>query len=245
MIGKCKLCGGQRNLVKAHIIPRSFYPERGRGEKPFIVLGPTEEARRGRSHTGIYDNQMVCADCEKLFDPFDDYAAKLLLDRADEQETIAVNGEIFGFCIREFDYAKLKLFGLSTLWRAAATDRKEFAKVRLGPYFPRLTDMVKVVDPGDPNDFSVIICRFNDTETWQSGFLSPFIEKYNEIKYYRFVMGTYVMYIKVDNQRAAEPFRSFVMRPDAPLQIVSRKFHGGSEHRALTQMARGAAQRSK
>ncbi len=86
MTGRCKLCGQEAEFVKAHIVPRSFYPERGLLRNGMRVLSTID--RPSKSLIGVYDSQLVCHDCERSFDPYDNYAAKLLLDGIDKFRTV-------------------------------------------------------------------------------------------------------------------------------------------------------------
>ena len=84
----------------------------------------------------------------------------------------------------------------------------------------------------------MVLSRFSDVRPWESGFLSPFHERYGGVKFYRFLAGAYVVYIKVDRRPALDPLAGLVLRPDAQLLIVAREFHGGSEYRAFHRIAR-------
>lgn len=152
----CKMCGERSDFVNAHIIPRSFYPERARGKDGLSVLSSDPTDRKRRSLIGIYDNRLVCAGCERRFDPLDNYAAKLLMDDVTAFRTVNHHGQPLLYQADLFDYPKLKSFFLSLLWRAAATDRPEFANVDLGPFLPTLTSVVKRGDPGDADMFATI-----------------------------------------------------------------------------------------
>jgi hypothetical protein len=234
----CKICGERSDFIDAHIIPRSFYPERARGPNPLLVVSTDEDERVRRSRVGVYDKRLICAECEKIFDPYDNYAAKLLLDNIDDQKEFRHSGDLLVYQIEDFDYLKLKLFGLSMLWRAARTERREFQHVRLGPFLPRLTEMVTSGEAGEPDEFALIFSRFTDVEPWGSGVLSPFAERYAGLLFYRFVCGRYVVYIKVDQRRTPKSWSEIILRPDRRLYILARPFKGGPEERALRKAVR-------
>jgi hypothetical protein len=164
----CKMCGVRSDFIDAHIVPRSFYPERGRGKDGLIVMSSDLSDRESRSRIGIYDKQLVCAGCEQCFDPFDNYAAKLLIDGVSGLRRISHNSELLAYEVDTFDYPKMKMFCLSLLWRAVASDRPEFAHVTVGLFLSTLTDMVKRGDPGIADTFAAVLCRFSDVESWQS-----------------------------------------------------------------------------
>ena len=231
------MCDERSDFVDAHIVPRSFYPERGRGREALIVMTMNKNIRNGRSRIGIYDKYLVCEGCEKKFDPFDDYAAKLLLVNRERHKVIENHGDLVGYLIDTFDYKKLKLFGLSLLWRSAFTSRIEFSNVKLGPFQGILTQLLKNEDPECPEVFSCQLTRFSDVKDWQSGFLSPFREKYEGINFYRFLLGSYALYVKVDRRPTPKFMSPFIMRPNAPLILDSREFRGGPEYRVFYRTA--------
>ena len=199
--GHCKLCGLSSDFVDAHIVPRSFYPDRAKGDDALIVVNSRPGARNSRSRIGIYDERMLCRSCEERFSIYDDYAAKLLVELRGDWQTVLRDGEPLAYRIENFHYSKLKIFCLFLLWRAAATDRVEFGGVKLGTFMERLTELLLSEDPGNPEEFSPFIARFSDVTSWQSGMISPFREKYDGVSVYRFVVGAYVIYIKVDSQK--------------------------------------------
>ena len=96
----CKMCGLRSDFVKAHIVPRSFYPERGRSKDALIFMSSRTNDRIRRSRIGIYDNQLLCAECERHFDPFDNYAAKLLIDGMSAFRAVNHDGKPLAYQVR-------------------------------------------------------------------------------------------------------------------------------------------------
>jgi len=229
----CQMCGQRSRLIRAHIIPRSFYPEHRRGGGTLSLLSSGPKSRRHRSQMGVYDNQLVCAACERRFDSFDNYASKLLLDNAKNFETIKQNSEIIAYQIGSFDYEKMKLSSLSLLWRATKSKRQEFKHVQLGRFENRLTDMIRDMIPGSPQTFATIITRFSDIPFGYSGIIFPTTCRIENCKFYKFVMGSYVFYMKMDIGFVADPLEVFLLQPDRPLMIMAQKFNGGPEHRIM------------
>jgi hypothetical protein len=194
--------------------------------------------RRRRSRIGIYDNQLVCAACERRFDQFDNYAAKLLIEGVATFGTVNHDGRPIAYQVNSFDYPKLKMFCLSLLWRAAVSNRPEFASVALGPFLPGLTAMVIKGDPDTADKFATILCRFSEIESWQSGFISPVRRRYEEVNFYKFVMGAYVLHIKVDQKLPRDPLNALIIRPDAPLTILAQEFRDSPEFRTMLKLVK-------
>jgi hypothetical protein len=77
----CKGCGKNKKLIKAHIIPKSFYMNlRGDANHLNIISGNVKE-RQIRSNIGDYDTNILCKDCDTIMEKYDDYGNKLLLDQ--------------------------------------------------------------------------------------------------------------------------------------------------------------------
>lgn len=82
-----------------------------------------------RRRKGIYD-RLMCKECEKHIQRFEDYAKYILYDEA--KEYIRKRKE--QFFTNNYDYKKLKLFVLSLIWRASISVNDVFDKVSLGKY---------------------------------------------------------------------------------------------------------------
>ena len=153
----CKLCGGNKKLVDAHVIPRSFYKDI---VKPTGKIVDAGKHYSKKSLIGIYDPNLVCHDCERRFHPWDTYAVELLL--ADYEEKNYVNdhtGKRIIYIFQTIDYAKLKLFFLSVLWRAGRSTHEFFRNLDLGPHELVIREMILRNDPGDATTYSVVVKR--------------------------------------------------------------------------------------
>jgi hypothetical protein len=171
-IGVCKYCGKRKQLVDAHIVPRAFYPT-----KSDIKVLSKHTARTPWARKGVYDNAILCADCDGTIGVYDDYAAKVLRakpKRADlyrtEEGLIAKgnNTRRFGYWIRNPDVNKLQAFSASLVWRAGQTTRSEMS-IKLGDEL--LARARRVMEADSDSFFSVVAVRCADEE------LSKFVAK--------------------------------------------------------------------
>ena len=131
---KCHLCLEERKLIKAHIIPESFFlPLRSSKRAPEIHSNIDGEYPK-KSPIGIYDKSILCSECDSLIGDWDNYAQQLLLK--DFTEDLAVHGgaKKVAYKIDSFNYHKLKLFFVSVLWRASISNHYFYRRVKLGPY---------------------------------------------------------------------------------------------------------------
>jgi len=76
----CKLCGEKPASVASHIIPAAFFRELRNpgGVAPILVTRAPGHPPR-RAPIGVYDEGILCDDCELQFQDVDDYGTNVLL----------------------------------------------------------------------------------------------------------------------------------------------------------------------
>src|SRR5208337_2570967 len=138
--GQCKLTGTHGRYVDAHIIPEALTETLWKG-KPLIQIG--RHGRRIKRWTTWYDRKLVTAEGEAILAKYDDWAInffrqkKLIWSSWGPMEQLDLPDHSLGpgrFGLRKLDgvdCARLRLFFLSLLWRAAATSLFEFDLVAL------------------------------------------------------------------------------------------------------------------
>lgn len=229
----CKFCNRKvEALIDAHIIPKVFF-EHSKQAAGVIKNAPMEMVTNlkgqlpvRRTRVGWYDPDLVCSACEERFGPYDDYAAKLLLQDGSSHQKLIRDSRLLAWKIESYDYEKLLLFFVSLLWRAGASELPQFQKINLGPWLDKAKKHILSGDPGDAFEFSLILARFSD-EKGLTFSADPHLEKkggvFGDLNVYRFYLGGgYVAYLKVDKR----PFPAFAaplaLKPRNPLFIISR-----------------------
>jgi hypothetical protein len=67
-------------LIRAHIIPVGLYPKNPNGDRfQYSLDGEGTRPKKKVPH-GVYGDRLVCAECERRFGPWDDYAKRLFVD---------------------------------------------------------------------------------------------------------------------------------------------------------------------
>ncbi|WP_337828126.1 hypothetical protein [Pseudonocardia sp. TMWB2A] len=135
--GICKLTGASGKLVKSHIIPRALTPPKI-GGAAFSQIGNGQQPVR--RFDSWYDPNLVTQHGEDILTDYDTYAISELrrlqliwhswgpmqvLSTSDFDPLARLR------VIRFRDPAKMRLFFLSLLWRAAATQLSEFREIEL------------------------------------------------------------------------------------------------------------------
>lgn len=159
--GKCKLTHEEGFFVKSHIYPESVTRHDIKGS-PIYEVG---EGRRPRKRlTSWYDRGLCTLSGEKILASYDDWAVKCLRRHkliwsgwgSDKADLSGATQILDGHYIRQVegeDWNRLRLFYLSLLWRAAQSERAEFAEITVpAEDLEYLRQLVKDGDVG-PLDF--------------------------------------------------------------------------------------------
>ncbi len=230
-IAKCKLCLGDGPLVKAHIIPKPFW-KLGRGTHILRSSIPGEFAKRAR--IGVYDKGILCGSCDGKLGILDNYGRKTLLRDFDK---VCLNkGERVAGIFYHVDYAPLKLFFLSVLWRASVGSQPFFNRVELGSHQKRLLEMIRAEDPGPPDEFAVILIKLEGGPS--KAILSPSRWPFENVNYYKLYMGGYVAHIKVDNHATNECLREIMLRPNSLLYVILDDLLASREYEVMKRIVK-------
>ena len=126
--GECALCLEHKALRLSHVIPNAVFRriKRKQGTGQLILLDDSESGLIRRSQE-TWPEHLLCADCERVIGSYEQYGLELL--RGDSRS--AVNEHAGGITFRVDDYARLKLFLVSLLWRAAVSRQPVFEVVIL------------------------------------------------------------------------------------------------------------------
>ncbi len=132
---KCLLCGHDNvPSAKSHIYPRGFYSFHD-GKQKLVIRGD------GTGHwnpNGIYDDSIVCRDCEQKHFSVDNYAI-LILKQLDNGIRTVIDGHT-AFVFPEINRRLLRKFFASFLWRCHVS-KNEFVKhICIGDYEQRIRE---------------------------------------------------------------------------------------------------------
>jgi hypothetical protein len=231
----CRCCGTDRDLIKAHIIPEAFFRRlRDEGSVPRLLSNNESEYPK-RIPVGVYDPGILCADCEQIFGPWDQYAVALLRDDLPGARVVRQGERILAHEIDDWQYDKLKLFFISVAWRASVSSQAMFKRVRLGPYEARARQMLVEGQPGSASEFCVVLSRFDPS--LGAAIMDPFTARNAGTNYLRFYLGTFMADIAVDRRALPAPLPQLALQPGEPLRIVERELHGSPELPILRDIA--------
>jgi hypothetical protein len=209
VIMKCRLCNSEGRVVSSHIIPEFLYKALYDDKHRFLQIPLAKRQREQFKQKGLKE-RLLCEACEQQLSVPENYVNKLL--HGGVPHNIAPSGE--NLRLSGLDYAKLKLFQMSILWRAGVSKLPQFEQVQLGPHEERLRGMLKSNDPGTASDYGCIMSLLFNSQELLAGLVVPPTHGRicNRIAY-RFVFGGLVFLYVV----ARPPVPSILVPPFAQL----------------------------
>jgi hypothetical protein len=224
---KCKFCGSESALIKAHIIPAGFFRRIRQGEKALELITNTAGEYKKRSQDGVYDRTIVCSKCEAIWQEWDNYAQQLLADEPLNGRARYHNNRKICYVVDNYEYSKLKLFFISLAWRASVSSRKFFLRVSLGQFEDIAKQHIMNGDPGDREDFSVVVSKFN--HPLAKGTFDPYMYQNSGVNYIRFYLAGYMADMKIDHKPTPNQLSQITMAENRPLYIICRDFMKSKE----------------
>ena len=220
-IGICKFCGNEKELIRAHIIPESLYPADENGNRMQFVLDGRGERPKSKLQNGEFDTDLVCRECEDLFNTGDNYAKQLLVDRRSEVRAKKTEQGATYFEYTDVNYKSLKLFFISLLWRAHASSRRNFDQVDIGAkHEADIRRMIREGDPGLPDDFAVVMLRAKSGPLDKMGAAPTPRRMPDSIRVYEFLLFGYIAYVKVDQRPYGYQFINGQLTSGMPLLML-------------------------
>lgn len=222
MIGICKLCKQEKELIKkSHIFPdflyKNMFDQNHRIRQITIDIETRDEVVKNPP-TGEYEGGLLCANCDNvIIGQYETYVSNLLMcanlkDNEKPELINIVNQEGIEFLeCNNVDYKKLKLFLLSLLFRADISSRKTFANVQLGAYNDKIRKMILDGNPSNDKDIGIVILSWNnDNKVTKDYIFQPTRHKINGRTHYVLILLGYliIFYVSPDNiQKDIEFFR--------------------------------------
>jgi len=236
----CQGCELDKKLIKAHAIPESFFVKMRNEHGAPKLMTDVKGIYPKKAYVGVYDNQILCRNCEDRFQSVDDYGQQILLQQESNHEQLMVSNKVYGYRVKNVDYKKLKLFFISVLWRASLSNQSFYAKVNLGPYQKKAKDLIWNNNTGEQSEFAFVVAKFTDSSIGKT-MLDPHPDCWDGVNYYRFYMYGYVVYIKVDKQKSPEMFKKFEMTADGDLIIIGRSIENSNELPVIISLLKNAS----
>lgn len=156
----CRLCGLLDQLCRSHVLPETAYANviDCTSHPQMVAVRDVKKGKISETHrqTGFWE-RLLCKKCEMKFSRYETYAAKHLLNA---QLTPPTGSASRLSVLKVTDYARLKLFFLSMLWRVGVASGDFFRGVDLGKHANQLQQMLLTENPGELDDYGCLLTRF-------------------------------------------------------------------------------------
>lgn len=196
-MAECKLCGNEsEKLVRAHLIPGSFYDSIREGQDRLISIPGNELTPFGWTYDGVYDFNILCANCDNnILGELDKYGHEILTLKKfniDFKEYLYGDGHQF-FFMKGIDTNKLKLFILSVIWRYSVSKELNTANFSLGETCENeIRDMILRRDSGYRFKYATFIEHYQAPP----GIFSPTLDE-EEKSYVRIYLAPWLITTKI------------------------------------------------
>lgn len=226
----CQLCKCERPLVNAHIIPRSFWNVEQNEFGPLAILSSREGWRPRRSQHGIYDQTILCDECDNKLGLFDQHAFEQLVN--------CKGSVIFDFSgLRALKYVSadpvtVHNFATSVAWRASKSKQEYFSRVSAGAYEKILQDSFS----GDIAATKQLDCFIAEFDQEGLPLLNPQYSRMEGVRFLVIFANRFTFYIKVDRQKTPEMFQKFIIRSGSPVLSYVRAWEGSKQKEAMRQL---------
>jgi hypothetical protein len=227
----CKLCV---SAVQAHIIPQSFIRKYSDDGQPNFIMTNRDDCPR-TTWTGLYDDALVCLQCERGFSEYDRYGYQFF-HREQLTPVCGENGLIEGWEHPGADSVKLKLFALSILWRASASKRREFRSIDLGRWEIQVRDMIAQNDPGAVDRFPVVIERF-DAAPGEAPTFYPYRTEIGGSPCLKFELAGCAIVTALQGRQWPLPLIEIALAPGRPVYLIEKNYKTSQERGRFMKIA--------
>jgi hypothetical protein len=201
-VGNCKLCGQSGLMAKAHIVPRAFYDFSG--GLPFRVFSETLQRGSKRLPDGIWDDDLLCRECELSLSDVDGYAQQKLkrwprrCDLIKDENGFIVrvgSHRAVGYTVKNIDAHKMLLFFCFLIWRFMETTQQGFAVSASIEIRSKFKDALLQLDAGALG-ISIIAARFRQHAA--TGVMRPAPQNWTGLGVLCFQFGGFEFHVRIN-----------------------------------------------
>lgn len=218
----CCYCKNYTKLVKAHIIPRFFYPKNS-STRLYADKIPYTKKRP----IGAYDQYILCGSCDNKIGSLDNNAKQIFLDRKGVIDKIVhhlSNGlkPLKYYTLKNKDnYELLFQFFISVLWRASISKSEDFSSFQLGKYESLARNSMFTQNSEAKKIFSFSICHLDDIVS-PINFYSSKFTRIHGVNFYSWILGYFKILIKVDQRPTPKSLEYSSLSSKQILMVDSR-----------------------
>ena len=228
----CKLCGEEKKLVDAHILPRAFWQLPLASEQAAKLMSNIADDRPAKTLKGVYDSGILCEACDLVLGRLDQHASESLL-QGRNFEPFFKDGLEVGRHYTEADANIISQFIASVAWRASISSHRFYKSVRLGPYEAAIAAWLR--DESDmPEGIGTVMAEFDQDDV---PMLDPHKTRTDGVRYWVLYGDRFVFYLKADKRATPQSLRRFALEETGVVMTAVRKWQGSKERAIMQNIA--------
>lgn len=214
--GQCKLCLEPGvALCESHIIPEFNYKWCYDEKHRMLQISSSGPKHEHYPQTGQWEH-LLCSFCERKISVWETYTKGIIHDDG----LHLINRQKHCLTIGGADYARLKLYGMSLLWRMGVSRRPVFREVNLGLHEERLRRALFEEDPMEPSDYPFITAAlFFKGENRRDYIVPPSLIKLDGFHVYRCVIAGFLYSFFVGSHKLDEKIENLILKKDGVIQL--------------------------
>jgi hypothetical protein len=226
----CKLCGLDKKLVKAHIIPDFMYSSMYGSKHTLVEVSLDNLNNRKVIQTAHKDKNILCATCDnEVIGSYERYASKILFDESIFK--CVINDHGLKSYETTINYREFKLFLLSILWRSSITSLSYFKHISIGKYEEVIRSMLFNNQPYTSDVFPISIIKLEPVKSQHSKVgLDPITTLVSNPKWCVFVLNGFTYSFVLSHQAKDFEHDSFAIKEDNLLIIPVLEGKEAIEH---------------
>lgn len=185
------------------------------------------------TQNGIYQSNLLCAECDNEIGRYDKYAYEVLPFEIDQTRLKSPFGR--GLEIYEIGEIRVEIFRLflvSLVWRAGIAHDPMFQLVKLGEYEDRLKQILLGNKTVLLNAISAVVVLFCPPK-YPNIMWSPFGSKMDGINTVTFYLPPWKLLLKLDQRPFNPPFDKFALSAGKPAYAVVQDYWAKGEFKLL------------
>lgn len=232
-------------LIQAHIIPRGFARDVMAGHQHNMRITASNV---GTTQHGVYDSQLLCANCDGALGAYDSDALDTVRRFANNEHVIAADG---AYTLANVDGDMFAKFVLSVLWRASISSRPEFRSTRLGPYEDKARDVIfGARQLASLPEYQLIAALYRSPSGQPAAFASRFYSspvptKIDGVNCWQMSLGGLKLIGKLDKRPFDAVLQPSVINGNNKLFGATLPYEDTIEHRAMLRMAGAEIERRR
>jgi hypothetical protein len=245
LLGICKICGVETELIKAHILPKVMFKSVFDEKSKILQVDFVNQNKTALYSDVIYDYNLFCRDCDtKTIGKYESYFADKIMGKRGEfaRKEVSVtfldaNEDVLATKLSGLNYDKLKLFFLSILMRSSITTNPFFKFVDVSIFHDEIIEMLKTGVACQDTRFRVSLMYVDgdDTRPFNS-VICPRRSKQDGNTHYVFYIAGYAIFINISNHNITPIFQDGYLKADGTMNLTTLR---GEQGRGLLEALMG------